>query len=217
MKYFTILFITVLITFSVSTGRSFRVNQIPNGNVNGCLNCHTSSAGGGKLNPFGTMVKNGYLINDNVNWNADLANKDADGDGYTNGEELQDALGTWKSGNSSPGNPSFVSNPGNSISVPNTTRVEDFATKSGLTYHSLAPNPASNSTKISFSLLIEGLVEITLYDTRGNAIEVLYKGLMKEGFNVLNLNLDGNLNSGTYFINIRYNGFSWIEKLNIIR
>ncbi|ROL58038.1 T9SS C-terminal target domain-containing protein [Bacteroidetes/Chlorobi group bacterium ChocPot_Mid] len=217
MRYVTILLLSALITFSVSTGRSFRVNQIPNGNVNGCLNCHTTSAGGGKLNSFGTMVKNGYLINENVNWNAELAGKDADGDGYTNGEELQDALGTWRSGNNAPGNPSFVSNPGNASSIPNTTKVEDFATKSGLTFYSLSPNPASFNTKVSFSLQKEGEVEITLYDTRGNAIELLFKGMMKEGINALNLNLNGNLNSGSYFVNIRYNGFSWIEKLNIVR
>ncbi len=44
-------------------------------------------------------------------WTTALANQDSDGDGFTNGEELQDPTGTWAMGQSDPGNVFFVSNP----------------------------------------------------------------------------------------------------------
>ena len=44
-------------------------------------------------------------------WNATMANADSDGDGFSNGWELQDPSGTWVSGTTDPGNAAFVSNP----------------------------------------------------------------------------------------------------------
>jgi hypothetical protein len=44
-------------------------------------------------------------------WNATMAGRDSDGDGFSNGWELQDPSGGWVSGTASPGSNSFVSDP----------------------------------------------------------------------------------------------------------
>jgi len=217
MKYITIFLFSIILATSLVFGRAFRINQIPNGSKNRCQNCHESVNGGGKLNAFGTEVKNNFLQGDNVVWNAELAGKDSDGDGFSNGEELQDALGAWRIGNSNPGISGNVSNPGNPTSFPSTTRAEDFAMKSGFTVNSIYPNPANGNTKIIFSFRNAGLVNIELNDEQGNLISNLFKGNMDSGQSTLNLNLDGNIKTGIYFVNIKYNGFSWIEKLNVVR
>jgi glucose/arabinose dehydrogenase len=96
--------------------RPFRVNQIPNGAIRGCLNCHVSPESGGPRNPFGQQIESGFLDQPgqmgNVVWGAALAGLDADGDGATNGAELQDPTGAWSIGQPQPGDPALVSNPG---------------------------------------------------------------------------------------------------------
>jgi hypothetical protein len=217
MKFFALLLLSGMLSFNLGFSKTIRVTQIPNGSKNRCSNCHINAAGGGKLTAFGTIIKNSYLNgNGDVIWNATLAGLDSDGDGYTNGVELQDPQGTWKIGDPAPGNSSFVSNPGNASSVPNTTNAEDFAMKSGLMLNTISPNPANDNAKISFSLGNQGNIEIELYDTRGKLIKKLFNELMESGTHTISFDIDGNINSGTYFLNIRFNGFSWIEKLNIV-
>lgn len=98
--------------------KAFRVGQLPNGSVNGCANCHVSSGGGGTRTTFGNQVMNGFLVSSNVNWGPALATMDADGDGFTNGHELEDPFGLWTSAVANPGTPGFVSNPGDPNSTP---------------------------------------------------------------------------------------------------
>jgi VCBS repeat-containing protein len=91
---------------------SFRTTQYPNGPARSCDGCHISP--GGPRNAFGLQVfqtKQGA----NVNWPA-LFDLDADGDGFTNGEELNDAYGAWRQGNAHPGE---LSDPAEAGSVPN--------------------------------------------------------------------------------------------------
>lgn len=58
---------------------------IPSGSVYGCSNCHVSAAGGGARTPFGEDFRSlGFT------WNATLAARDSDGDGYDNARELLD-------------------------------------------------------------------------------------------------------------------------------
>ncbi len=107
---------------SAAEARSFRPGQLPNGNLEGCANCHVSSAGGGPRNAFGQMVEASFLtavgFSGNVEWGPDLAKLDADGDGFTNGEELGDPEGLWKSGDPAPGDPAAVTLPGDPSSHP---------------------------------------------------------------------------------------------------
>ncbi len=101
--------------------RDRRVNQIPNGLQFDCQTCH-QSFGGSPLNDFGLDVEANFLTPSgaagNVDWIIELAMLDSDGDGFTNGEELQDPLALWSSGEPRPGEKTLLSNPGFGTSVP---------------------------------------------------------------------------------------------------
>lgn len=217
MKFFTVLLLSVLLFSNMSNSRSFRINQIPNGTIKRCINCHKGVLGGDARNPFGKEVENNFLQNDNVVWNAELAGIDSDGDGFTNGEELQDPLGTWKSGDPAPGDPDNISNPGDPASIPKVTFVENNLSKRGFLLNSIYPNPANNFSKISLTLEKEGNIDIELYDLKGKFVKKLYNGQYGTGMHTILLHIDGNIQSGNYFLNIRFNGYSWIEMLNVIR
>lgn len=91
------------------------VAAIPNGNVDSCNACHY----GGYYDdpPTNPPFRVDFWQNGN-SWDAVLAVIDSDGDGYTNGEELQDPLGNWSQGDPNPGDPALVSNPANPNSTP---------------------------------------------------------------------------------------------------
>lgn len=130
--FLVISFMGTIVLFS----RQFRVSQIPNGSVNSCLNCHMSQFGGDARNDFGKLVETRFLSSPgaagNVQWGPLLASLDADNDGVTNGQELQDPYGMWSSGSSNPGNSDLVSEPGNSSSSPLSSLEINF---SGMTPH----------------------------------------------------------------------------------
>ena len=120
MRYLTLNLLSVLLLFAVSLeARSFRVAQIPNGSENNCANCHVNPAGGGTRTSFGLLVE-ANLVAGNVEWGSTLSSADSDGDGFSNGHELEDPFGTWAIGASAPGDPSSVSNPGVDSSLPPT-------------------------------------------------------------------------------------------------
>ena len=102
--------------------RAKRIGQIPNGGANKCANCHTSAAGGGVRNVFGQMIQANFLslagFAGDVQWGPELAKLDADGDGFTNGEELGDPEGLWKAGQADPGDAAAVTLPGDPKSHP---------------------------------------------------------------------------------------------------
>ena len=108
--------LALLAASPVAFARPFRINQIPNGPIRGCLNCHVSPESGGPRNAFGQQIEAGFLNPPGptgaVVWGAELAALDADGDGLTNGAELQDPTGSWRPGQPQPGDPALTTNPG---------------------------------------------------------------------------------------------------------
>lgn len=108
-----ILTAALLLVATEASARSNRVRQIPNGNNYTCDSCHgKSSLRPQDLTPFGVDVNN-TLSGGNVNWSA-IWDRDSDGDGFSNGLELGDPNGTWRTGNPDPNSP--TANPG----IPNT-------------------------------------------------------------------------------------------------
>ena len=77
---FLALIICIVVLSNFVQSRSYRVGQLPNGDVFECANCHISAGGGGALNGFGQQVSSGYLSSGNVVWNNALATLDSDGD-----------------------------------------------------------------------------------------------------------------------------------------
>jgi len=105
-----------------SGARGPRVGQIPNGGVAGCASCHIGSAGGGPRNAFGQQVEANFLtatgFSGRVQWGPELAAQDADGDGFTNGQELGDPEGLWKAGDADPSEVASITLPGDAKSHP---------------------------------------------------------------------------------------------------
>jgi hypothetical protein len=123
----------VLITASLALARPWRPNQIPNGTINACANCHIDPNGGGPRNPFGKTVEAGFLTpGGDVIWGPALASLDSDHDGVSNGFELQDSNGIWSIGQPAPGTQSLVSKPGDPFSKPLAILTLHF---SGMTPH----------------------------------------------------------------------------------
>lgn len=129
-KFTSYVFVLGLFLFTQVFARPFRPGQIPNGSVNKCANCHINPLGGGERNAFGKLVEARFLTaknsSGNVLWGPELASLDADGDGVTNGEELQDPYGLWQKDQPAPGDPSLVTLPGDAASNPNSTATVHF-------------------------------------------------------------------------------------------
>lgn len=94
------IFLSLLFAAPSVFARIKRAAQIPS-NGWSCAACHTDSEGDSPRNAFGQQVEkhltgNGSAASD-VDWSA-IYDLDADGDGYTNGEELGDPYGMWRIG-----------------------------------------------------------------------------------------------------------------------
>ena len=90
-----------------SFGKPVFMKEVPNGEKNKCPTCHLAGQMPSKatLNAFGKDFRNAGF-----KWTAELAKKDSDGDGVSNGRELGDPFGSWKKGDADPAGSIF--NPG---------------------------------------------------------------------------------------------------------
>ncbi len=133
MKKIRIYFLTMFfVCGTVLFSMPHRINQIPNGTINSCANCHVDPNGGAR-NSFGQLVEARFLnSNGDVVWGPEIAMIDSDGDGISKGDELQDRFGAWSIGISNPGNSSAVTLPGVSSSANLLSATINF---SGMTPH----------------------------------------------------------------------------------
>jgi len=219
--YFSVAAFVLAFVVSDVGARSKRVNQIPNGNVNRCANCHVDPNGGGPRNAFGRTVEASYLDgNGDVIWGASLAQKDSDDDGATNGQELQDPNGTWAKGQANPGDASLVSNPGDpnsttKVELVNGTLPEIFSL--GQNY----PNPFNPTTTISFSIAKSGNATLRIFNSQGQAVRTLTNEFLSPG--QYQVSWDGSddlgrqLSSGVYLYRLQAGDFSQLKRMVFVR
>jgi hypothetical protein len=167
-----------------------RVTEIPNGSKFGCQNCHMSPSGGDALNPFGEQVASGGITSGRVDWSK-LWDKDADGDGFTNGQELGDPNGDWSIGDPNPGDIALVTRPWDSDDFPASVNADEyFASVTGY------PNPFYNTIQINTESKKPGLITVEVVDLTGNLIKTIVNSLETPGEKVYYW--DGTTENGSF-------------------
>jgi hypothetical protein len=216
-KYFSIAGIILFLFSSFISARDFRVNMMPNGAKNGCLNCHVTSFGGDERNAFGKAVEARVSPGGTQQfWDATLAKLDSDGDGSTNGLELQDPNGTWKPGQTNPGTASLVTLPGDPASKPAATAIADL--KMPVTYklEQNYPNPFNPTTTIKFSIPNSGFTELSVFDITGREVSSLVNNNLTAGSYAVEFKA-GELASGIYFYRIQSKDFVDTKKFVLLK
>lgn len=178
--------------------RPWRVNQIPNGNKFQCANCHINVGGGGARNPFGQTVEDN-LTNGNVRWDL-IFNIDSDGDGATNGEELQDPNGAWVTGQPNPGDMNLVTKTWDPSSFPTKNSVEDITAEANTV---VFPTISNGTISLKFDSKHFGQSQLDIYDIQGNKVFSKYISTII-GTNNLKFDLkDYIATNGLYFVVVR--------------
>lgn len=171
------------ISITLLSGRGFRVTQMPNGSEIACASCHVNPEGGGSRNNFGQDVES--LVSPGGSesfWDATLASLDSDGDGFTNGDELQDPNGLWSEGTAQPGDNTLVTNPGDPNDFPAITSVDNLSERPLLfELNNNYPNPFNPTTNISFSISENSNVVLTIYNSLGEKIRTLVDNYFTTG------------------------------------
>ena len=169
--FFVILISAISVTYLV--GFSSRVSRIPNGSENTCANCHINPGGGGARNVFGQAAESLIASGGSESfWGPQIAGLDSDGDGFTNGEELQDPNGEWIPGTASPGDITLVTNPGDPNDFP--VSVKQLAEiPNDYMLSNNYPNPFNPTTIINFSIPENSDVLLEVYNTLGERVRML--------------------------------------------
>ena len=222
-KYALLIGAFVIAAFAVIIAQNFRPEEIPNGLINQCLNCHITPEGGTPRNAFGLEIENGFLTvpgpSGHVKWGPDLASLDSDGDGFTNGEELQDPNGEWTIGSGPIGDQSLVTLPGDPDSHPETTSVDRIESESlphDYVLEQNYPNPFNPSTVINFSVAKQSNVSLTIFNSLGQFVEELVNEELPAGsYNVQWRAV--NLASGVYYYTLSAPNFRESKKMILIK
>ena len=78
------------------------------------------------------------------------------------------------------------------------------------------PNPFNPSTTIEFNIPTSGLVELTVYDITGRAVQTLEQGFLTAGNHQVTFT-GKNLASGTYFYSLKSQGFQDVKKMLLVK
>jgi len=198
---------------------SNRVSHLPNGSVSSCANCHINPGGGGARNAFGTEVAQNFLVNGIVQWGPQLAALDSDGDGATNGEELQDPNGTWARGQAAPGDANLVTNPGDASSTPSLTSIHDLAGHfSPESFRILKnyPNPFNARTTLSFNSPSAGRYIMTVTDLRGRQIHRSLIEVDAAGIHEISWD-SGQISSGIYTVTLSSGSERSVHRITLLK
>ncbi len=103
-----------------------------------------------------------------------------------------------------------------SYNVPGATNIVLNNTPSTPFSISVASNPVSSQTSVSFTLPSDAEVRISLMDPLGRESQVLMNGMAHAGMNTLSLD-PAHLMNGAYFLRIESNGNSSMQKVIVNR
>ncbi|MBN1447545.1 MAG: T9SS type A sorting domain-containing protein [Bacteroidetes bacterium] len=221
-----IFLLSLFISATFLVARSFRAPQIPNGTLKSCANCHVNPGGGGTRNPFGQEIEANHLsapgAAGQVQWSPALAALDSDGDGFSNGVELQDPEGSWQIGQPFPGDPALVTNPGDPTDFPNTTSVELLP---GTARHFILegnyPNPFNPVTTIRFEIPERCGVQLEIFNAQGARVRTLADDSMDAG--VYEVRWNGRddtgrpVESGVYLYHLRAGKVSSMRRMVLLK
>ena len=78
------------------------------------------------------------------------------------------------------------------------------------------PNPFNPATNISFKLLNDANVSLSIYDLNGNIIETIIDGNLNSGDHLVSWNAQ-NISSGVYFAILSTKDFSQTQKMILLK
>ena len=151
----------VLATPTLASAHGVYADLVPNSDVNGCLTCHNNSSGGNGCggstgvpvgpysscrNVFGYDFGRTYSGHTIRTWDAALRDRDSDGDGRTNGQELVYFGSSFSAGAAGQGSNTYVTRPGSSTSRHTNECVLQASGTWGFTY---SPRNYTNCTTSS--------------------------------------------------------------------
>lgn len=128
----------------------------------------------------------------------------------TNGDQVI-SLGAMASGTSVIGNPS-----GANISVSPVNAANRAAVSGGFALHQSLPNPARDVAELTYSLAVDGSVELSIYDSKGVLVQTVVQGDRVAGTYTEKVNVQ-DLTSGTYVYMLRHNGKVLTRSMTVVK
>lgn len=222
-SFLFIIFLVIIGNCSEAYSRLIRVSNIPNGRKFSCRNCHDmTDTKYTTRNSFGKEIEANYLQPTvpikmkKVMWQAALAALDSDGDGYTNGQELDDPEGKITNGDST--DFEKVTNPGDSTSHPMNPVDEILNQEQFANIISIIKSDGEQA--FIFNVHRAGEFGFSIVGSAGARVSIISK-YFAEGQYILSLDELGasaaDLESGLYFLAVNSRNYFQAEKFIIKR